>query len=165
MTFGELIVRTTIWLALVLYAAAEIGRLRWRNDCSAGYLLALSLSTSGCVLYLIHVLAAFGVFHSWSHGDAYQFTAEQTEQLVGWRWGGGLFVNYLFTTVWLAELIAGWIAPQVYRTRAAWIDLSIRIFFAFMIANGAVVFVVGIQRWLGVGIIVLLGWGFFRFRR
>ena len=161
MATGELIVRTTIWLALVLYAAGEIGRLRWRSGHADDAALARGLSTAGCALYLVHVLFAFGVFHGWSHADAYRSTAEQTEELTGWRWGGGLFVNHLFTGVWLAELIAWWAKPGSYRIRAAWIDASVRFFFLFMVANGAVVFVGGAQRWLGLAIVALLVFGLF----
>ena len=42
MATGELIVRTTIWLALVLYAAGEIGRLRWRSGNADDAALARS---------------------------------------------------------------------------------------------------------------------------
>jgi hypothetical protein len=108
---------------------------------------------------------AFGFFHSWSHVAAYDFTAEQTKTLVGWRWGGGLYVNHLFTGVWLAEIIAWHSAPERYRRRARWIDLSVRAFFAFMIVNGAVVFVAGPQRLLGFVLIGCLLVGFWKFRR
>lgn len=159
MSCGELIARITIWLALLLYAVGEIGRIRWRAGCIRGAAMARWLSTIGCALYIVHVVFAFGVFHDWSHADAYRFTAEQSEKLVGWRWGGGLFVNHLFTAVWIAELIACWVKPQRYRNRARWIDISVRVFFAFMIINGAVVFVAGAQRWLGLGIVALLALG------
>ena len=161
MSAGELIARITIWLALSLYAIAEIGRLRWRAGVAESPSVARWISTVGCAFYVVHVVFAFGVFHDWSHAEAYRFTAEQTEQLVGWRWGGGLFVNHLFSAIWITELVAWWTQPQRYRDRSRWIDASVRVFFAFMIINGAVVFVAGPQRWLGVAIVVLLAVGWF----
>ena len=161
---GELIARGSIWIALLLYILGEFGRLRWRGSGGDGG-VPRWLSTAGCGLYVVHVASAFGVFHGWSHAAAYEFTAQQTETLVGWDWGGGLFVNHAFTAVWLVELAAWWRSPARYRRRARWIDLAVRLFFAFMILNGAVVFVSGPQRWLGVVLVAVLLRGFGRFRR
>lgn len=162
MAVAEFSTRMTIWIALVLYAWGEVGRLRWRVSGRSGSALVVWwVSALGFGFYVGHVLLAFGVFHDWSHAAAYRFTAEATERLVGWRWGGGLLFNHLFTGVWLGELIAWRIAPGRYRRRPVWVDWLVRWFFIFMITNGAVVFVEGPQRWIGVGIVVLLALGGF----
>ena len=144
---GELLTRVTIWLALGLYAAAQVARRR-RAAATSG--AGLWLLTSGWGLYIAHVLLAFDVHYDWSHGTAYAETATQTEALTGWRWGGGLYVNYLFSAVWGVELCWWRWTPESYERRAHWAELAMRAFFLFMIVNGAVVFVSGPQQWLGV---------------
>lgn len=165
METAELIARSSIWIALLLYVLGEIGRLRWRARAGSPIRLARSAWLVGCGFYILHVAAAFGSFHGWSHSAAYDFTAQQTEALVGLKSGGGLYVNHAFTIVWLVEIIAWWRAPQRYRHRARWLDTSVRCFFAFMILNGAVVFVAGPQRWLGAAMVAVLLWGFRNYRR
>ena len=154
---GDLLTRVTIWLALGLYAAAQVARRR--PPCPASG-VGVWLLTFGFGLYMGHVLLAFGLHYDWSHATAYAETATQTEALTGWRWGGGLYLNYLFSAVWGVEL--GWWrwAPERYERRAHGAELAMRAFFLFMIVNGAVVFVSGPQRWLGVAIVgvLLVAW-------
>ena len=165
MGLDELVMRSSIWVALALYLVGEITRLRWRAGVPVQARRAQAIWLLGIALYALHVLLAFGTFHGWSHAAAYEFTARQTEALVGWRWGGGIFVNHLFSAAWLAELAYWWLAPERYRQRARWIDMSVRLFFAFMIANGAVIFASGPQRWAGMVIVASLLLGFYRHRR
>ncbi len=154
---GDLLTRVTIWLALGLYAAAQVAR---RRSAARSRGAGLWLLTSGWGLYIAHVLLAFDVHYDWSHAMAYAETATQTEALTGWRWGGGLYVNYLFSAVWGVELCWWRWARERYEGRATWLELVIRGFFLFMIVNGAVVFVNGPQRWLGVAIVgvLLVAW-------
>lgn len=165
MSGGGLAVRVTIWVALSLYAAGELARVRWRRDGGGGVACGRWVWTFGCAFYLAHVVLAFAVFHGWSHSLAYEFTARQTGELTGWDWGGGIYVNYLFSALWLAETIQWWRAPDAYRRRSRPVDLAIRLCFAFMVLNGAVIFVAGPQRWLGILIFAALAYGFVRFRR
>ncbi|MFT5107893.1 MAG: hypothetical protein ACI9UA_003528 [Pseudoalteromonas tetraodonis] len=160
MTTYDLTMRGTIWFALALYVAGEVGRLAWRSGRGGDAGRPRLAWALGIGFYLLHVVLAFGGFHGWSHAAAYDFTAQQTESLVGMRWGGGIYLNHLFTAVWLAEIIAWWCAPERYRRRAGWIDQSLRLFFAFMIVNGAVIFVAGPQRWLGTLLVAILLAGF-----
>ena len=152
---GDLLTRVTIWLALGLYAAAQVGRRRPAARTSGAGLWLLML---GCGLYLAHVALAFQVHHLWSHAAAVAHTAAQTQALVGWNWGGGIYINYLFSTLWVGETAWWWLSPERYGNRSRGVELAVRGFFLFMIVNGAVVFVHGPQRWLGVAIVaVLLG--------
>ena len=154
---GDLLTRVTIWLALGLFAAAQIARRRPAPPTSVA---GRWLLTFGWGLYMAHVLLAFNVHYDWSHATAYGETAALTEALTGWRWGGGLYVNYLFSTVWGVELCWWWLSPKRYGNRARGLELAVRGLFLFMIVNGAVVFVNGPQRWLGLAIVgvLLVAW-------
>ena len=103
---------------------------------------------------------ALGVYHSWSHAEAYAHTARQTQALIGWNWGGGLYINYGFSALWVGEVVWWWASPKTYQRRARALNVLIRGFFLFMIVNGAIVFVDGPLRWLGVAIVaaLLVGW-------
>ncbi len=153
----DLLTRVTIWLALGLFAAAQVTRQRSATPTNGA---GVGLMIVGWGLYLGHVALAFNTHYGWSHAAAYAETAAQTEALTGWGWGGGLYVNYLFGAVWGVELCWWRWAPASYERRAPRMELAMRAFFLFMIVNGAVVFVDGPQRWLGVAIVgvLLIAW-------
>ena len=150
---GELLTRVTIWLALTLYAGAEVERRRLAPTTA---MTGRWLFSVGCLLYLAHVVLAFDVHYGWSHAIAYAETAIQTEAFTGLRWGWGLYVSYLFSALWVGETAWWWLAPEDYHARAHWLALAMRAFFLFMILNGAVAFVNGPLRWLGVAIVAVL---------
>jgi hypothetical protein len=133
--------RITIWLALLLYVVA----LTFARSGKP----SRGLWTAGCLLYLLHVIAAFHFVHHWSHADA----MEHTERVGGF--GEGIFVNHLFTLLWTADVISWWLWPHWHEQRPRWIDVALHGFMLFVIFNAAVVFVDGPMRWVGVG---LLGW-------
>lgn len=145
------IVALTIWTALFLYAAGEYGRALRPPAAWARPLWLL-----GALVYLGHVAAAFGVHHDWSHAAAYAYTAAQTDAYFGLNWGGGLWVNYAFTAVWVAEGLWWQLAPAHYARRPPVLTTAVRAVFVFMIANGAVVFVEGPRRLIGVGVLAAL---------
>ena len=62
---------------------------------------------AGLVACVAHILIAMAYRHGWSHEAAVLETARQTAAVYGLAWGGGVYVNYLFVGVWLAE-IAWW---------------------------------------------------------
>jgi hypothetical protein len=139
---------------LVLYLAALGLSLGGRK---AGDPRAARLAwTAGCLFYLLHVYAAFEHFHGWSHAAAYAETARQTSELFGIHWGGGLFFNYVFTLVWLADVVWWWRGVEVYASRPRWAAATIHVFLAFLFFNGAVVFASGFSRWAGLAAIPLL---------
>jgi hypothetical protein len=88
----------------------------------------------GCVLTALHVAIAFHVGHGWSHEAAWQ----HTKQVGGY--GDGVYVNYLFALVWLADAIWCWVAFDSYRARPGWLNWSVHGFLAFVVFNAAVVF-------------------------
>ena len=147
------VVALTIWTALALYVAGEFGRTRtpaapWSRPV---WLL-------GALVYLGHITAAFGIHHNWSHAAAYAHTAARTEALVGLDWGGGIWVNYAFTAIWVAEGLWWQLASTRYGRRSPHFSTAVRAAFLFMIVNGAVVFVAGPRRLLGIGILAALVW-------
>ena len=150
---GETLTRWTVRLALLLYAATLALRLARPRMQSPARLLW----TAGCLLFVLHVAAAFHYFHGWSHRHAYHETAKQTGELVGTDWGGGLYLNYLFTIVWAADATWWWGGGLGrYVRRPPWVDFSIHGFMSFMALNATVVFERGPTRWVGAGAAVLL---------
>ena len=152
MTNGDLLTRLFIWLALAAYAIAtalivrcDSARARWAW-------------TLGCGFYFAHVVCAFAFFHHWSHAAAYVETARQTRELVGWDWGGGIFANYLFTVVWLADVLWWWLAPAAHARRSRAATALLHGFFFFMVFNGTVVFGNGPVRWYGAAICAWVAW-------
>ena len=156
MDTGEALTRLTIWTALVAYTASEVGRGRSWSLVGLNEDQVRFVWTFGCVLYVVHVAAAFQYDYRWSHAVAYAETARQTEALVGIGSGVGIFVNYLFTLIWIGETVWWWLAPATYRSRAPWIGVAVRSVFFFMIINGAVVFASGPMRWVGTTLVIML---------
>lgn len=161
MSAGEFLTRGTVWTALLCYTVVELVRLSKPRNASASRALPW-LWMFGCLSYLAHVVAAFHFYHGWSHAKAYAETARQTNALLGFNWGGGLFFNYAFTGVWLVDLAWCWIEPDSYQSRPRWLEAILRGFFLFMIVNATVIFGRGAARVLGAVIVLLLviAWSF-----
>ena len=153
MDAGELCTRWTVRLALLLYALVVAGRLLGRGRAA----LRRGAWTLGCAFFIAHVVSAFHFQHHWSHAAAYAETARRTSELFGWSWGGGLYLNYLFTLLWVGDVCWWWGAPASYTRRPRWLDAALLGFMAFMAFNGAVVFASGLVRWLGLAVTCGLG--------
>ncbi|HTU25622.1 MAG TPA: hypothetical protein VMF30_09510 [Pirellulales bacterium] len=157
---GDLLTRNTVRLSLAWYAAAaclmlfltpgewtaEIGDSRWP---ARGW-IARWCWTWGLVCFLVHLAMAFHYYHHWSHADAF----ERTRRVA--RFGEGIYVSYLFTIVWAADVVYWCLRPARYATRGAWIDRILHGFMLFIVLNGTIVFETGGIRWAGaVGLIGL----------
>ena len=155
MDSAAILIKLTIWVAVAGYAAgaAAFALSRGRRVWDAAARLAW---TAACVALLVHVACAFHFYHGWSHTSAYVETARQTDEVVGFNWGGGLFINYAVMTLWVADVAWWWLGGLgSYRRRpwplvAAWHG-----FLIFIIFNATVVFKDGLTRW--AGLIVCLG--------
>lgn len=89
-----------------------------------------------------------------SHAAALRFTAQRTREITGLDWGGGLYINYLFTLLWLADLAAWWRLGPDYPRRHRRIYRLVQAIFAFMAFNATVIF--GPALWRGVAAVFAL---------
>ena len=147
MALGEWIVQGSVWLALLCYPAGPFG-----IACSSGarQRVARLLWTLGCAAFLVHVASSFDVFYGWSHRVAVEETARQVAEVTGRRVGAGIYLNYLFTSVWVADAAWWWLDANGYRRRS-WVGvLLVHGFFLFMIFNATVVFEDGAARVMGL---------------
>jgi hypothetical protein len=166
------VVRSTIWLSLGSWGLAEWLRLRRgvpsegasapSGDGAARVLWAL-----GALSALAHVVSAFHVIHGWSHAAAVADTARQTQEALGFAFGGGVYVNYFFLALWTADAAWWWLSPATFRRRPPALDAGIRLFILFIFVNGAIVFPPGPVRIVGTLVVAGLGaaWYFGRAAR
>ena len=104
----------------------------------------------GGVLMVVHVLIAYGMFHHWSHASALAHTAQQTERVVGWSFGGGLYFNFVFVLVYLTDIVwrnrcGGW-----KNRRPHWLAVGVDLFLWFIVAMSTIVFETGVVRMVAV---------------
>lgn len=155
MTFGELLTRWTIRLALICYVSVLAGNL-FTTDHRRWDSLLRGLWTAGCVIFLVHVACAFHFFYDWSFAIAWRETARRTEEVVGFAWGPGVWFNYLFTLMWVVDVLWWWRGLAAYRQRPWWIHAAFQGFFLFMAFNGAIIFEPGPTRWVGIAVCLAL---------
>jgi hypothetical protein len=104
----------------------------------------------GAMAAAVHSFGSLVSFHHGSQTEAYQSTAEQTRELLGFAFGAGLYVNYAFVVVWLVDATVRLVWPKSYEQRPAWIGRLTLGFLGFIAFNGVVVFKTGWLRWLGI---------------
>jgi hypothetical protein len=92
------------------------------------------------ILCVIHVICAFHFRHHWVHDAAIQHTAEMTERIVGIRWGGGLYVNYVFLICWGASAIPSLFGYGGHAQSQRWLETGLHAFAAFMMFNATAIF-------------------------
>ena len=163
METGELLTRWTARIAMMLYALSLARRLNtgWRTPDKT----AAALWAAGCGVYLAHFACAFGFYMRWSHAVAFQHTAVRSAEVVGWRFGGGIFFNYAFTAVWLVDAIWMIAGRASYARRPRSYDLLVHGYMAFMALNGVIVFGPSPTREIGAVVLVGLVARWFRSRR
>lgn len=131
-------IRATAWLAVTAWA------LGWSLACRG---TGAAVWAWGALAAAFHVAVALHAGHAWSHADA----VRHTEAASGV--GAGVWVNYAFVAVWLADAawLAGW--GMSYRRRPRWVAWGVHGFLAFVVVNAAVVF--AREWWWGVGLVLL----------
>jgi len=155
-TSTSLLLYGSAWASLLGWTASE-----WAQSSAREGLARLAWS-AGAAFLVAHTLLAFQLRHAWSHAAALRHTALQTEAVIGLDWGGGLYVNYAFAALWVAEAASWWVAPARYRQRSALRRRLVRGLFLFMFANGAIVFARGAVRVLGALAISVVLWAWYR---
>lgn len=138
--------RWTAWLMVAAWAIAMAYRIRrGRSVQTRGWW------TVAAGLFVIHVITAFWQAHAWSHAKAYDHVEETS------GFGPGIFVSYLFTLVWLLDVLYWWLARQRYERRSTGSDGLLHGFMAFIMFNGTVVYEDGPIRWVGLVVFIFLG--------
>lgn len=116
-----------------------------------------TLWTTGALFMLAHAVLAFAAFYAWSHVTARDAVARQTAALTGMAFSGGIYVNYLLVSAWLADAAWWWASPRGYAQRPRAVDAGVRGFIFFIMVNGAVVFADGVARLLGAAAVSIVG--------
>ncbi len=149
------------WIALAaqLSVACYALALLLMRRCSRPTLVIAGLWTAGLVSLGVHVACAFHFLHHWSHSAALQHTAERTFEVTGWKWSGGLSINYVFLLFWASDAVRLW-REALGRTAVAspaW-RRFVHGVFLFMMFNATVVF--GPWHWtIAAGVFALAWWG------
>jgi hypothetical protein len=155
---GDELVRNTVRLSLLYYAAAAVLMTRLRPDewdaASVRGKVARDAWSLAWLAYVVHVMFAMKFAHHWSHADAVRHTQERS------GFGEGIYVSHFFTLLWTLDVLWWWLRPASYARRSPWIDRLLHAFMAFVIFNGTVVFESGLIRWAGVVMFVVLGGAF-----
>ncbi len=151
---GDSLTRNTVRLSLAWYTAAlclmmRLDRADWSASTVPGRVTRWLWSWA-LVCFLVHLAMAFHYYHNWSHEHAFA----RTRSVSGV--GEGIYVSYLFTWLWGADVAAWWLWPQRYARRSVWIDRALHAFMLFMVFNGMIVFETGPIRWAGVALFVFL---------
>jgi hypothetical protein len=151
MSPGEQFALWSVRLSMLCYVAALTLRLRGRSHNTARWWW-----TAGVILMAVHIVAALGVFHHWSHAEAIAHTARRTAELTGWNWGGGIYFNYAFLALWSFDALWWWLKPNCYLHRPHWIEVLIQGYLAFIALNATIVFAAGLVRWTSAAILIAL---------
>lgn len=152
---GHDLILWTIRLSLLLYVAALIALLTAPHRAES-QTVARGLWTAACGTFVAHLVAAFHFYHGWSHAHAVADTARQTEALLGWAFGAGIYFSYLFAVLWVADVAWWWIRPTAYRQRSPILHALVHGYLFFIAINGAIVFEDGVTRWVGIPATLLL---------
>ncbi|RLS51387.1 MAG: hypothetical protein DWH91_19300 [Planctomycetota bacterium] len=137
---GEIWIARTAQLAVACYAVCVLLMIR-RQRGEPPTLRIATLWSVGCAFLAIHILCAFHVFHQWNHAAALQHTATRTEEVTGWAWSGGLYINYLFLAFWIWDAVRLWREALSHHPVSSHFGRRIvHGVFAFMMFNATVVF-------------------------
>jgi hypothetical protein len=143
------------WVALGCYAASLTTLALER--CPSP--LPRRLWSLGCLSYVAHMILAFEVAYDWSHANAVADIAVQSESISGVRASWGIWINYAYGLVWLADLGIWWRLGEIgYRNRPRWTHWAVHGFFLFMLFNGGFIFVERWTRWIGLSLFSVSLW-------
>jgi hypothetical protein len=140
-------IRSTAWLSLAAWVWAE-----WSRAASGEQATAPRLAfTAGLFAMVVHAALAFALRYGFSQEAALLDAARQIEEVTGRPSSPrGFYANHAFMAWWTLEAAAWWRDPAGYAGRALALVWASRLVFAFMFANGAIVFARGPARLLGI---------------
>jgi hypothetical protein len=150
-TTGDDLTRRTVWVALAYYAAAAawmtwtLRLADWRAETWRGRFTRWCW-TLAWAAFVIHVGVAFHFYHHWSHAAAVDHVRERSGV------GEGVFVSYLFTLAWTADVAWWWARPESYARRPKWVGRALHLFMFMMIFFATVVYEDGPIRWAGIAL-------------
>lgn len=137
----------SIWVCLAAYFLAESLSILGGQRCNRA---ARAAWTVGLAALLVHIASAYHFQHAWSHAAAVETTARRTADVVGFRFGQGIYFNFLFALAWAADAAWWWVDPPGRAARPAGLSLAIEGFFALLFVSGAIVFESGPVRWFAL---------------
>lgn len=158
---GSLLTQWTIRLALACLVAYFAGQLLHAGGSSQtpaegrrfGWrAISRWIWTLGCVLFIAHVVCAFQFTHHWSHSHAWEHTAKETQRMMGFSFGDGIYFSYFFLLLWVADVACLWLVFS----RPRWLIAAAYWFMFFIAFNGAIVFEDGPTRPVGLVVMLLL---------
>jgi hypothetical protein len=148
MDWGVVLTLWTVRLSLACYAIVVAGALVPRAT-TARLRASRVIWTAGCLLFWLHVGAAFHFYHDWSHAHAVAHTAAETKRLLGWEFGRGIYFSYLFMILWAIDAAWLWRTPRICQ-RAGWTRGLVHAYLFFIAVNGTIVFEQGPVRWAAI---------------
>lgn len=154
---ADLLIRWTARLFVACYVARILIDARCRQDGQSAE-RARWIWTIGCAVYVAHVLLAFQQVHHWSHQHAYDQVLLRTREMTGLASGIGLYVNYAFGILWVADVLAWWWWPRWPDQRICY--WTVQGIFAFLMIQSTIVF--GPWFWTPIGLLIL--WALIAFR-
>jgi len=108
--------------------------------------------TLGCGIFVVHVSITFHLLHEWSHAAAYEHVMRRTREMTGLASGVGLYVNYAFGALWIADTLVWWRRLDWSEKRVPyWIVQGV---FAFLVIQATVVF--GPWFWTPISVMVVI---------
>lgn len=151
---SEGLAQGSAWLVVATYVLALISEIRRWDENSRRTIWA-----AGALSLLGHTLWTMLVVHHGSLQEAFDHTAEKTEQSVGIAVGAGLYVNFAMLAIWLADSLAWYIVPNWGNFRLKYF-LPMHLVFGFLFLNAAIVFASAGGRILGIAAlaIVVVAW-------
>jgi hypothetical protein len=154
-TSGNAALLTTVWLAMAGFVAGQAGqRVTALTGRAPGW--AWPVWSAGALLCVTHALLALAVRYEWNHERAVSATADQTAAVYGLHWGGGIYVNYVFLAVWLADAAWWRFDAAAFLSRPCSLTILVRAFYFIVLINAAVVF--ASHRFPGLILMALLLW-------
>lgn len=136
-----------VWLSMACWFAGLSFRISRRGDLYAGCWLI------GAIFMIVHILGSYGVVHQWSHAAAIEATRVDSLRTTGIEAGWGVYVNLVFTTVWMAFSLVKLMRCKV----GEFVERLVIGFGGLLVFSATVVFETGWIRWTSLlGFAVLL---------